>query len=158
MRPRPSLTYSFVILTILLSACSSSTEVDRERLDDLIADPMADYQPPTGELLSSYEEAGERYYAFGHGWEESSSAVVRRWQTTAPQSEIVDDVVAALEEADWTQIDKSDIGTVTVTATKPHGEYCAVAWAIISEIDGGRVELDLTAPYSGAEGRDCPDD
>lgn len=61
-------------------------------------------------------------------------------------------------QSDWTDVTKSPNGDVVVRAYKPHDGYCINAFVLISDIGGGRVDQELTAPYSGSDDDGCPDE
>lgn len=74
-----TLGFGVLILLVSIAGCFSATSADRQRLRILQDDPMASYEPSTGELLREFEKAGRRYYVFFHAeWDESSSVVTRR--------------------------------------------------------------------------------
>ena len=52
----------------------------------------------------------------------------------------------ALSQSDWTAVTESPNGDVVVRAYKPHDGYCISAFVLISDIGGGRVDQELTAP------------
>lgn len=131
---------------------------DRQRLEILRSDPMARYRPPTGELITSAEDTGGWLYTFDHGWTENSSLVVSRWRITAKPDEISDDVRDALVQSGWANVSKSEVGNgVLLRAHKPQNGYCIAAFVLISSSVGGRVDLELTAPYTGSDDDGCPD-
>lgn len=72
----------------LVSACSPGTAEDHERLDQLLADPIADYSPAAGDLDYSNEILGCRTLALGGDRDEHSSTVSHLWTITEPLNEV----------------------------------------------------------------------
>lgn len=150
--------YAVIALVALISACSPGTAEDHKRLDQLLADPITDYSPDTGDLVDSSETLGHRSLALGGDWDEHSSTVSRLWKITGPLGEAASDLLQALDEAQWEVTDERySERLITIRAIKDSGDYCSVVNATFTTTAGPRANLVISAPYSGSDDDRCPD-
>ena len=156
MSARPFYAAVAVSLALLLAACSSSSHVDRERLESLRNDPMADYEPPTGESISYTEEAGRRFWVLDHGWQEEWSVIASQWWVTISEEEASVNLAKALDSAGWDLEGTPEELTFPVRVTRQEDGYCVAFSASYTDPeDRGRMRLELAAPYSASESDPC---